>query len=149
VPLIGSVLSGLTEDPKHIDSMLEAVKAAYVGSPFGKDEPAQIVRQKLITESEKVKKAISSLRGEVAERRPHDRDPTVMLLLLSKEQTVSFVLYKWCRSAAELADAANLVAGKEDRAAEELFTGMSQVHEGVQDAVGTAIQVIAERVLDR
>ena len=145
--LVDSVRTGLKEDAGNIDALLQALGDAYDHSGYSRDAGSRDVYQRLSGEGGRLKGEIAKLDDEVAGQRLRDRDPAVMLWLLSREQAVSFRLYKWSRSVTEITDLANASAHRRDPAGGRLSTLLMQEGEAQQDTLGTAIQVLAVRVL--
>ena len=145
---VGTTISGLKDDGANMDALLKALGDAYNRSTYGKEPASQNARENLVAQSNKLKQLIVQVNGVVDSLRPHDSIPAVMVYVLSREQTVSFEVYKWCRSVIELTDLANASVRHYDAEGAQLATLMMHEGEAQQDTISTEIQIIADKVLE-
>lgn len=146
--MVSTAISGLRDDAANMDALLKALGDAYDHSGYGKDPNSRAVREHFVTEAGKIKDLIRQVDQAVAALRARENIPPVMVYLLSREQAASFEVYKWCRSVIELTDLANASVGRIDAAGSELSTLMIREGEAQQDTISTAIQTIADKVLE-
>ena len=97
----------------------------------------------MAAEAGRIKEAIAQLNREVVELRGRDNVPAVMLYVLSREQAVSFIPYRWCRSITEITDLANASVRRTDPQGEQISTLLMHEGEAQQDTIATALQSIA------
>lgn len=146
--ILGGSLTLLKQDAEqHLNTMQEALREAHAGGRYSRDEAALAIRRQVSADAEKLKASIAKLAEEVTQRRSSARHPAVMVVLLSKEQTVSFEAYRWFRTVTEMVDLANASISREDPAAGKLFAAAIRTHETLQDTVGFSIQSIVTKFL--
>jgi hypothetical protein len=142
--LLGSNAASLQEDAdKRLDLVLQALGEAYQGSSYHDNKAAESVRTKITQEAAALKTAIAALQKEVAANHDRANNPAVMLLLLSKEQSINFKIYRWIRTAVEFNDLAHASSGSHDDLTGEFLGKMINNHETVDDVLGSSMQAIA------
>ena len=146
--VLSSTLSALQGDAdKSLDLVMDAVAEAYGGSSYSNNPAAEGVRRRLSDECSGLKTIIAGLGREIKAARSGARDPAVMIVLLSKEQAVSFQVYRLVRSAAEMADLAHATSRRDNATSGEFLTKLMQNHEIYQDTISLAIQGTASTLM--
>ena len=140
--IVESVLADDRQKMDQFDTMLENVASAYSGSVYGKDPGSLQILKQLREQATTLKAEITKVGALVLAHRVEDANPAVMLLLLSREQTLGFHLYKWIRTTAELTDLANASSKHNDPLIAKFTTEMIETAEAGQETLSTAIQGI-------
>jgi hypothetical protein len=139
----------LQDAGKQIDLIQIFVTKSYENGVYGRTKETLQVKQSQEDEGRKLKESIASLIKEVQTAQPDVRDSAKMILLLSKEQTMSFLIYRWAWHEISLADLANAYSGKRDEEAGKFFAEFEKEHENVQDLTASIIQAIATNNLNK
>jgi len=123
-----------------VDLVLKAVAEAYSGSGYKNNPAAEAVRSRLGSEGERLKRDCTAVLREMSSK---PGSSGAVIVHLSKAQMMSVKIYRWIRSATEMADLAHATSGRSNAETGEYFTNLIQTHEALQDVIGAKIQTIA------
>ena len=148
--LLGDNLDIFQNDAdKWIDLLAGILDDSYKGSAYLNNVEAEGVRTRLKAEGAKLREEIIATIEEIRTERPKDSNPATMILLLSKEQTLSCKFYSWVRNVMEISALAYANSGRRDELAGKMISELIKAHENLQNIAGISIQGVVTAVLNK